>query len=33
MEVDRLVTECYGITLIQMLENTGRNFAKLSNGK
>jgi NAD(P)H-hydrate epimerase len=29
-EVDRLMTDCYGITLTQMMENAGRNLAKLT---
>jgi NAD(P)H-hydrate repair Nnr-like enzyme with NAD(P)H-hydrate epimerase domain len=29
IEVDRLMTECYGISLIQMMENAGRNLAVL----
>ena len=27
IEVDRLMIECYGIKLIQMMENAGRNLA------
>jgi len=27
IEVDRLMIDCYGITLIQMMENAGRNLA------
>jgi NAD(P)H-hydrate epimerase len=27
IEVDRLMTECYGISLLQMMENAGRNLA------
>ena len=30
VEVDRLMTEVYGIQLIQMMENAGRNLAKLA---
>ena len=30
MEVDRLMTEEYGITLLQMMENAGRDFAQLA---
>lgn len=30
IEVDRLMTEHYGITLIQMMENAGRNLALLA---
>lgn len=29
-EVDRLMTECYGISLLQMMENAGRNLAILA---
>jgi len=29
-EVDRLMTDCYGISLQQMMENAGRNLALLS---
>jgi len=30
IEVDRLMTEEWGITLMQMMENAGRNLAELS---
>ena len=30
MEVDRLMTEEYGITLLQMMENAGRDLAQLA---
>ncbi len=30
IEVDRLMTEVYGIQLLQMMENAGRNLAKLA---
>ena len=30
IEVDRLMIEEYGIQLIQMMENAGRNLAELS---
>ena len=30
IEVDRLMTDCYGITLTQMMENAGRNLALLA---
>ena len=30
IEVDRLMTDCYGITLTQMMENSGRNLALLA---
>ena len=30
IEVDRLMTDCYGITLTQMMENAGRNLAILT---
>lgn len=30
IEVDRLMTEEWGITLLQMMENAGRNFAELA---
>ncbi len=30
IEVDRLMTDCYGITLVQMMENAGRNLAELA---
>ena len=30
VEVDRLMIEEYGITLIQMMENAGRNLAELA---
>ena len=29
-EVDRLMIDCYGISLQQMMENAGRNLALLS---
>jgi len=29
-EVDRLMTNCYGISLQQMMENAGRNLATLT---
>lgn len=30
IEADRLMTDCYGITLMQMMENAGRNLAVLA---
>jgi NAD(P)H-hydrate epimerase len=33
IEVDRLMINEWGITLIQMMENAGRNFAELANRK
>lgn len=30
IEVDRLMTDCYGISLLQMMENAGRNLAILA---
>jgi NAD(P)H-hydrate epimerase len=33
IEVDRLMIEAWGITLIQMMENAGRNFAELARHK
>lgn len=30
IEIDRLMTDCYGITLIQMMENAGRDLALLA---
>ena len=33
IEVDRLMTECYGITLLQMMENAGRCLAILARDR